>query len=250
MISDTKIPYQDERAVQSLLTFLRDFQPDEVIQIGDLMDYPASCRWSAGTRAELALKVRKDGESAKRIFLAPLRKVYTGSVKVLEGKCLDTQVSALAADGEALHYRNLLDFDGFGIEPVKPIYRFAPGWGATHGHEMKGLNQIADHVIAVKARNVGISIVTGHTRRLALSPETTGLTGDFRTLYNFEVGHLMDPRKAGFLMGRRPASGALGFGLFYIEGLSVTPQAVSIQPNGSFVVEGNTYGARSWVKAA
>ncbi|AEW94022.1 gp52 [Streptantibioticus cattleyicolor NRRL 8057 = DSM 46488] len=80
VISDVQAPFEDKRALRNVLAFIGDYQPDEVIQIGDLVDYPAPSRWSAGTRAEFEGNVIRDSEYTKRNFLAPLREVYSGPV--------------------------------------------------------------------------------------------------------------------------------------------------------------------------
>ncbi|MGJ3559604.1 metallophosphoesterase family protein [Streptomyces sp. INA 01156] len=49
VISDTQMPFEDKRALKNVIDFVGEYQPDEVIQIGDLVDYPTPSRWSAGT---------------------------------------------------------------------------------------------------------------------------------------------------------------------------------------------------------
>ena len=50
IISDTQIPFHDLKATKNLVAFIHQWRPDEVIHIGDLMDYPQPSRWTAGTR--------------------------------------------------------------------------------------------------------------------------------------------------------------------------------------------------------
>ncbi|MEU1176534.1 metallophosphoesterase [Streptomyces sp. NPDC005820] len=248
VISDTQMPYEDKRAMRNVINFIGDYQPDEVIQIGDLVDYPAPSRWTAGTRFEFAGGVRRDSEYAKTNFMAPLRKVYDGSLKILKGnhderpeKYLEKNAPALAADDVHYNFESLLDFDGFGAELAEPYYPFAPGWVAIHGHESPGLNQVAGRTAAMKAKKAGVSLVMGHTHRLAISPESTGFGGKLKTIYGFEVGHLMDVHKAGYLKNG-PANWQRGFGLFYAGKYSATPHAIPVEDDGSFVVEGERFG--------
>ncbi|MFD8088950.1 metallophosphoesterase [Streptomyces malaysiensis] len=248
VISDTQMPFEDKRAMRNVLNFIGDFQPDEVIQIGDLVDYPAPSRWTAGTRYEFAGGVRRDSEYAKRNFMEPLRAVYDGPLKILKGnhderpeKYLEKNAPALAADDVHYRFEALLDFDGFGAELVEPYYKFAPGWVAIHGHESPGLNNVAGRTAASKAKKAGVSLVMGHTHRLAISPESTGFGGKLKTIYGFEVGHLMDVRQAGYLKNG-PANWQRGFGLFYAGKYSAIPQAIPVEDDGSFVVEGERFG--------
>ncbi|MGV9693353.1 metallophosphoesterase [Streptomyces sp. NPDC003444] len=249
VVSDTQIPYEDKRALRNVISFIGEYQPDEVIQIGDLVDYPAPSRWTAGTRYEFAGGVIRDSEYAKRNFSTPLRAVYDGPVKILKGNhderpevYLEKNAPALAAEDVAYRFESLLDFDGFGFKLVEPYYGFAPGWVAIHGHESPGLSQVAGRTAAAKARKAGVSVVMGHTHRLAISPESTGYGGKLKTVYGFEVGHLMDVRQAGYLRNG-PANWQKGFGLFYCGKFGATPHAIPVEPDGSFVVEGERFGS-------
>ncbi|MFJ7329055.1 metallophosphoesterase [Streptomyces cyaneofuscatus] len=248
VISDVQAPYEDKRALKNVIRFIGEYQPDEVIQIGDLVDYPAPSRWSAGTRAEFAGGVLRDSQYAVDNFLAPLNEVFRGPKKILKGnhderpeKYLASRAPALGHEDTAYRMETLLQLDQHGWELVQPYYNFAPGWVAIHGHESPGLNQVAGRTAASKARKAGVSVVMGHTHRLAISPESAGYGGKLRTLYGFEVGHLMDVRKAGYLKGG-PANWQKGFGLFYVGKYNATPHAVPVEDDGSFVVEGRRYG--------
>src|SRR5262245_46363293 len=85
IVSDTQIPYDDLKALKAVVGFMGDYQPDEVIHIGDLMDYPTPVRWTKGTAEEFAQRIKSDSEQAKTRFLAPLREVFDGPVGVHEG---------------------------------------------------------------------------------------------------------------------------------------------------------------------
>lgn len=247
VISDVQAPFEDKRAVRNVIAFIGSFQPDEVVQIGDLVDYPAPSRWTAGTKAEFEGGVLRDSEYTKRNFLEPLRAVYDGPIGVLEGnhderprKYLEKNAPALA-EADYFRFEKLLDFDGFGVKKLQPYYAIAPGWIAIHGHESAGLNQIAGRTAAAKAKKAGTSLVMGHTHRLAVSPESTGYGGKLKTIYGFETGHLMDVRQAKYLRGG-PANWQKGFGLLYAGRFEATPHAIPVADDGSFVVEGERYG--------
>jgi metallophosphoesterase superfamily enzyme len=242
------MPYEDRRAVRNIIAFIGEYQPDTVVQIGDLVDYPAPSRWTAGTRAEFEGGVIRDSHYAQRNFLVPLREVYSGEVLILKGnhderpeKYLAKRAPALAAEDAFYLFENLLDFEGFGVTLIPPYHQVAPGWVAIHGHESPGLNQIAGRTAAAKAKKAGTSLVMGHTHRLAISPETTGYGGKLKTFYGFEVGHLMDVRKAGYLKNG-PANWQRGFGLLYVGDFGATPHAIPVEDDGSFVIEGMRYG--------
>jgi len=50
--SDIQFPFEDRRLVRSFIRFVGEYQPDELVQIGDLMDFPQPSRWSKDTAEE------------------------------------------------------------------------------------------------------------------------------------------------------------------------------------------------------
>ncbi len=101
VIPDTQFPYELTGLVQAVINFIGDYQPDQLVQIGDLMDYPQPSSWSKDTAAEFRGSVLADNHYAKKTFLRPLRKVYDGPFKVFEGNhdCVSTRTRAVTKDG-------------------------------------------------------------------------------------------------------------------------------------------------------
>ncbi|GEB50402.1 metallophosphoesterase [Streptomyces cacaoi] len=251
VISDTQIPYHDGRALKNVLEFIGAYEPDEVFQIGDLVDYPTPSRWNQGTRGEFEQAVMRDSETAKRVFLEPLRKVYDGPLGILEGNhderprvYLAQNAPALAEFSDAFHFSKLLDFDGFGVKHVPSFYKVGPDTVLIHGHEIKGMSQIAGTSAYNHAAKAGVNVVMGHTHRLGVRRHTAGYVGgEPVTRWGFEVGNLMDASKAQYLGVGGVANWQAGFGILYVGQYDVSPVAVDVRKDGSFVVEGDRYGA-------
>jgi predicted phosphodiesterase len=244
IISDTQIPYHDVRAVNGLIRFIHSWQPDSVTHIGDLMDYPQPSTWSRDTRKEYEGSIYVDSEIGKR-FLDSLRKGYDGPIRVIEGNhdlrpahYLNKHAPALVGD-DHFNIENLLDFDSFGIEVVRGFYDFAPGWTMTHGHLGFTLSQIGGRTALLAAEAMGVSVIMGHTHRLGLIGKSMGREGNLTTRWGLEVGHLMDVKKAEYIMtkGGR-ANWQQGFGIAYVDGDNVTPIPVPMHKDGSFYVNG------------
>lgn len=244
VISDTQIPYHDRRALKNVISFIGEYQPTEVIQIGDLMDYPQPSRWNKGTAAEFEGSVFKDSEKGKREFLAPLREVFGGPVKVIEGNhdlrprhYLAKYAPALAESG-AFDLDVLLDFDSFGVELLKDFYDVAPGWVLTHGHVGGiGLRQVAGSTALGAAKKFMRSVIMGHTHRLGMVSHTFGYDGRItRQVTGIEVGNLMDMKGAQYLRGGT-GNWQQGFAVLHINNGRLTPTLVPIT-NGRFTVEG------------
>lgn len=247
VISDTQMPYDERKAVKALIKFIGDCQPDRVIHIGDLMDFPQPGRWTKDTRAEFEGSVFEDCQKAKERFLEPLRAVYDGPIGVHEGNhderprnYLEKYAPALAGDG---HYNieNLLDFDGFGIELLPEFNKIAPGWITTHGHRGQiSLNRIAGNTALNAAKKFDASVIMGHTHRLGILSYSSGYGGVVKkTVTGMEVGHLMDMRKATYLKGGT-GNWQQGFGLVTIDGNHVKAEPVPIN-QGRFTVDGHTW---------
>ncbi|MFD7015917.1 metallophosphoesterase [Streptomyces sp. NPDC059928] len=247
VVSDVQYPLHDARAVRNLWGYIGERQPAEVLIIGDFMNYAAPSRWSKGTRAEFESDVFRESEGG-RALLAELRNVYGGPIKFVIGNhdarpadYLRKYAPALAAS-RAFDIDVLLSFDELGIEVLAPFTEVAPGWVAMHGHELRGLNAIPGRTAASKVRKLDQSVVMGHTHKNAVAPETVGIGRNRRTLFGFEVGHLMDEGKAEYL-SQGVANWQKGWGRLLAGKYSAVPVPVYVERDGSFVVDNVRYGA-------
>ncbi|MGG2462865.1 metallophosphoesterase [Streptomyces sp. RGM 3693] len=247
IVSDVQYPLHDARAVRNLWGYIGERQPAEVLIIGDFMNYAAPSRWSKGTRAEFENDVFRESEGGKAL-LAELREGYSGPIKFVIGNhdsrprdYLLKYAPALAAS-RAFDIDVLLGFEELDIEVLPPFTEVAPGWVAMHGHELRGLNQIPGRTAASKVKKLDRSVVMGHTHKNAVSPETVGVGRHRRTLFGFEVGHLMDESKAEYL-SQGVANWQKGWGRLLVGKYSAVPVPVYVERDGSFVVDGIRYGA-------
>ncbi|ASR77157.1 metallo-phosphoesterase [Mycobacterium phage MyraDee] len=247
IISDTQIPYDDRKALKAVVRFIGDYQPDELIHIGDLMDFPQPSRWNKGTKGEFEGSIFEDAKQAKVRFLEPIREVYDGPFGVHEGnhdlrprEYLAKEAPALAQSG-AFNIETLLDFDGFGIELLPEFYKVAPGWITTHGHRGQiSLSRIAGNTALNAAKKFGVSVVMGHTHRMGVGSHTSGYGGDAnKILTGMEVGNLMNMRLAQYLKGGT-GNWQQGFGLLTVDGQHVKAEPVPIN-RGRFSVDGEVW---------
>ncbi|GAA3536803.1 hypothetical protein GCM10022419_015770 [Nonomuraea rosea] len=251
VISDIQYPYHDKRALKNVINFIGDYQPDRVIQIGDFLDLPSPSRWSQGTIEEYKQVVKSHAKGFIREFSRPLRSVYDLDTEFLIGNhderamvYLSQKAPALAEYAEMFHPAKLLDFDSFGFKVIPPFTKIGPDTVVIHGHEIKGLSQIAGTTAYNHAAKAGANVIMGHTHRLGIRRHTSQyIGGKAIRRWGFEVGNLMDVRKAGYLGAGGVANWQQGFGLLYVGKYDVSPHAIDIFTDGSFVVEGERYGA-------
>lgn len=247
IMPDVQAPYEDKKAVKAFTRFVGDYQPDELVCIGDLADYPQPSRWSKDTAGEFEGSVFKDSEYIKANILAPIRESYAGRFTFIEGNhderprvYLSKYAPALAESG-AFDPATLLDFQQFEIEQTGDFYEFAPGWMMTHGH--KGgirLTQTAGTTALNAARRFVRSVIMGHTHRLATLSHTYGYGAKVtKIVTGVEVGNLMDMRQAGYLKGAT-ANWQQGFSVVTVSGQHVNAEIIQIR-NRKFTVEGVEY---------
>ena len=246
VIPDTHYPIHDKKLTNALIAFIGDIQPDQVIHIGDLMDFPQPSRWTKDTRAEFEGSVYEDAKKAREGFLEPMRAVYDGPIGIHEGNhdertrvYMEKYAPAMALT-DFFDFDKLLRFDEFGIQTLPEFYDVAPGWVTTHGH--RGgirLNQNAGMTALNAARKFGKSVVMGHTHRQGICSHTIGFDGKAETLTGVEVGHMIDTRKVDYLKGGT-GNWQTGFCVLSVDGKHVTPNLVPVT-SGRFIYNGKVY---------
>ncbi|MFB7185223.1 hypothetical protein ACFCZT_07865 [Streptomyces sp. NPDC056230] len=246
VLSDMQIPYHDKRAVRNVLSFIRQTKPDAVASVGDDLDFPMISRWTRGMAGEYAGNMQKHVDAGRRFF-ASLRDVHAGPIDVMRSNHTDRplQYLRLHAPGflgyEELTYPAMLRFKDHGITYRERPWEIAPGWLLAHGDE-GGQNRTPGGTALGLARRWGYSVICGHTHKLGLQHDHATLGGRIiKARYGFEVGNLMNMKEAGYLKAGA-ANWNQGFGLLDVDGKRVTPVPVLIHPNGTFDVDGKTYG--------
>jgi hypothetical protein len=239
VISDLQVPYHDARAVDAVAQAIDDLkQPeDTVITIGDEQDFQTISRWSAGTPLEYEKSIGKDRDATVQILkdLQVQHVIRSNHTDRLFASVM-RRIPGLMGLPE-LEIENFWRLGDLGITYHKEAFKVAPGWVALHGDEA-GLSQIAGTTAQGLAKKVGMSVVCGHTHRLGLQPYTQGVNGNItNTLWGFEVGNLMDMKKALYA---KTHNWQQGIGILYVEGKTVIPAPVPIH-NKSFTIEGVRY---------
>jgi predicted phosphodiesterase len=240
IVSDLQIPYHDPKAVHNLIDFIKRYKPDRVVSIGDEIDLPQVSKWEKGRMGEYAGTIGKDRDATVKI-LEQLR-----VTDVIRSNHTDRLFNYIASYAPGLYgipelqLENFLRLPELGITYWRKPMPIAPNWVAVHGDHGR-ISQVAGQTALKQALQHGKSLVCGHTHRLGLSSVTEasgGIVG--RIVTGLEVGNLMDFKKAHYTHGS--ANWQQGFGLLYVDGKNVTPVAVPVAKDGSFIVEGKRYG--------
>jgi len=238
-ISDLQVPFHDRRAVDAVAQCISDIKTDEdiVVTVGDEMDMQTISRWSQGTALEWERSIGKDRDATVQVLrdLQVQHVIRSNHTDRLYNQVMRRLPGLLGLP--EIELKNFLRLPELGITFHEEAFNVAPGWVVMHGDEA-GVSQIAGQTGQGLSKKVGLSVLCGHTHRLGLQPYTQSVNGRAtRTLYGFEVGNLMDMKKATYA---KTHNWQQGFGLLYIEGSTVTPCPIPIEKK-SFVVEGVQY---------
>lgn len=235
-VSDLQVPYHHPKAVTSLARFIKDYRPDDVICVGDEIDFPQISRWHKGRKLEYEGKVHQHRDVADRLLTElGVRHVMRSN----HGDRLESYLTTYApafADDPDFKYERYMRYDDLGITFHRQMWEFAPGWLLAHGDE-GGLSSEPGKTALGLVRGTGKSVFCGHTHRAGLQPLTEAYSGRYgRTRYGLEGGCLMNLKDAKYLK-TGGANWQMAFTVFFIDGNRVSPHLVFINPDGSFMWE-------------
>lgn len=245
VLSDMQVPYHDPRAVKAVMNFVADYQPDELFCVGDEADSPEPSRWNKGMAGEFEGTLQKGLDKTTSImvgFKEALGDKPFHTMRSNHGDRVENYVKRYApalASLRDLEYSKLLRYRENEITYHDKFYQFTPGWVLAHGDEGRANKQPGGTALTL-AKQIGASVICGHTHKQGIQHEHTGFGGNIKNrLYGVEVGHLMDLPQAHYL-GQTGANWQQGFTILYTRRGNVTP--VNVPINGrSFVVEGEVY---------
>lgn len=250
-ISDMQVPSHDYPAISAVTEFIADFEPDKLFVVGDEYDAPGTGRWKKGLAGEFLDNLQEGLDETNKILGAFRTVLGEGKEFVIQRSnhtdrikmYIDRYAPALSSL-RRLDYSELLGLKDLDIRFSNEITDVAPGWCMAHGDE-SGLNRTSGGTALGLARRIGKSVICGHSHSLGLQHDNAAYNGKIsRNLYGFEVGHLMDLKKAdsaaGGYLKYGGANWQAGFGILYVHEDSAHPVPVPII-NNSFVVEGQRY---------
>ena len=247
VIPDMQIPYHDLTAINNLIEFVSDFDPDHLVNVGDDVDSPETARWNKGYATEYAGTLQEGFDQARMIHAAFRDAIGDKPYFVSRSNHGDRTAAYIKRYAPALSGLRSLDlaalvgYKELGIHYKTEPFLVAPDWVCAHGDE-GSLSPIAGRTAGLLAAKWGVSVVCGHSHRAGIQPTSYGFGGVVhRTVYGMEVGHMMSMKAAHYLKGGH-GNWQQAFGILYVHGVRVTPVLIPIHSDGSFVVEGVQYG--------
>jgi predicted phosphodiesterase len=234
VLSDLQIPYHDPLAVKAAISFIKAERPDELWCVGDELDAPEPSRWNKGMAGEYAPTLQDSIDEVYNLmydFRTALgwrkpfiiqRSNHTDRIQTYIRKYAPAFGSL-----ESLKIEELLGYSSLKIQYLHRFKELMPGWVMAHGDEGRSV-QVPGSTAMNLAKKLGKSVVCGHTHKLGLQHETTGLYGRNKTIYGLEVGHLMDIKQASYLTSGI-ANWHQGMGMLIETNSRVIPYAIPIQ---------------------
>lgn len=247
LFGDHHAPHHDKKLHEAVVAWIEDFQPDEGIILGDLLDLDQVSRYR--NQPEWTKTVQETVDSGYEILVNYRHASPTTSWQMLGGNHEDRlrntlldqvrdiyNVRRAQADGEypVMSVPYLLRLDELGIDWIDPNGEYAHGQiklsselAARHGWLVKK-GAGASALASIEA--LRHSIIIGHTHRQSIVHHTThSIDGEPKSLLGCEAGTLAEIR------------GGLGYAVSpdWINGFAVA----TIWPDGTFHVELATYAS-------
>jgi metallophosphoesterase superfamily enzyme len=236
ILPDLQVPYHDRKFVSVMAQFIDDFKPDEIGQIGDLMDQPQPSRWNKGMAGEYEDTLQKDIDTTKNIVdVLRINWVVMGN----HDERIESYVARYAPALRSLHalrFEELLGLEARGVTLYREPFEVAPGWIAAHGHEGTH-SSVSGRTAYGLARRFDRSVVCGHTHRAGIVSESVGLGKKRRTLTGLEVGHGMDEKYATYV---KSPNWQKAFGILHVEGKHTQAELIPVH-NNRFIYQGKVY---------
>ena len=245
VVSDLQVPYHSESAVSALIKLVKREKFDRVLVVGDELDMQAQSKWAKGTHLEFEGQLDQDRKTCQNI-LWELGPVWGIPMDITRSNHTDRLYHTLLRGAPSLiglpelEYDKFMDFASMGIKFHKKPLEFLKNYYLVHGDE-GSMNSNPGGTALGLARKFGASVLCGHTHRLGLQAYSSGLKGQYQTLWGFEVGNLMEKKKASYLKAGA-ANWQMGFGIIEVHGKAVTNIPVPVNPDGSFTIYGKMYG--------
>ena len=201
--------------------------------MGDELDAPEPSRWNKGMAGEYAPTLQdsidltynimadfRDALGRNKPFIIQ-RSNHTDRIQTYIRKYAPAFGSL-----DSLKIEELLGYDSLNIQYLHKFKELLPGWIMAHGDEGRAIQTPGSTAMNL-ARKLGKSVVCGHTHKLGVQHETTGLYGKNKTIYGLEVGNLMDIKQASYLSSG-VANWQHGIGILVQKGRQVVPYAVPV----------------------
>lgn len=248
VVPDIQYPYHDGLALKKLLRVIEDVKPDQVVQIGDGIDFPQVSQWSVGTAGAYSDTLQEHVKGYRKDFLQAVAERAPGAkLRWLEGNH-DLRITSFVkkyapalASLDALSIPFLFSLDELGWSYEKGPINIGTNTFAIHGHEAPGYASTLSAWDTKFSKRYGShrSYVFGHTHQPGLVTRAFGFDGKVDSRFTMNVGSIMDPVAATYVADGS-VSWTMSFGILRDDGKRMYPELVVMTDRG-FFYEGRKY---------
>lgn len=248
IVPDIQYPYHDALMLKKLISVAEYMQPDQIVLIGDAIDFPQVSRWSKGRKGEHDGTLQSHIDGFLRALVEPVRQVVPRAVMVwLEGnhdaRLKDYVEGNAPAAGplRALEMKSLFELDKYAVDYVRGPWRLGANTYAIHGHESGGYCASANawDVKFTKRYGSDKNFIFGHTHQPFIIHRAFGYEGKVSPRFTMNVGSIMDPVQASYVKDGA-VSWVMSFGVLRDDGKRVYPELVTAVDRG-FYFEGKKW---------
>jgi predicted phosphodiesterase len=236
IVPDVQYPYHDAVVLQKIISVVRDRQPDQIIQIGDGIDFPQVSQWSKGTAGEYADTLQEHIDGYRRDLLVPLREAAPDADIVwIEGnhdlrlRDFVRKYAAPLSPLRALEVESLFALNNLDVRYERGPLRIATNTLVVHGHESGGYCASAAAWDAKFQKRYGSdkNVIFGHTHQPFLLTRAFGYSGKVSPRFTMNAGSIMDPVAATYVKDGA-VSWQQSFAWLEDDGKRVWPELVTL----------------------
>lgn len=248
ILPDIQYPYHDKVALDKLIRVAADFQPDQIVQIGDGIDFPQVSQWSKGTAGEYADTLQSHIDGFRSSVLEPMREAAPkAAITWIEGnhdlrvRDFVKKYAAPLGPLRALEMPALFGLDDLSVNYERGPFRIGTNTYAIHGHESGGYSAspTAWDVKFGKRYGTDKNFVFGHTHQPFLITRAYGYDGKVTPRFTLNAGSIMDPVSASYVKDGA-VNWVMSFALLRDDGKRVWPELVTMVDR-LFYVSGRRY---------
>jgi predicted phosphodiesterase len=248
ILPDIQYPYHDALMLKKLVQVAKDIQPDQILQIGDGIDFPQVSQWSKGNAGEYTADLQNHVDGFREDVLVPLRETAPlADIVWLEGnhdlriRDFIKRYAAPLGVLRALELPSLFELEALDIKYERGPLRIATNTLAIHGHESGGYSATPSAWNTKFANRYGSnhSFVFGHTHQPFIIHRAFGYNGKVSPRFTMNAGSIMDPVAASYVKDGA-VSWVMSFAVLRDDGKRVWPELITATDRG-FWFNGNKY---------
>lgn len=249
IVPDIQYPYHDALMLKKVISVAKDIKPDQIVLIGDAIDFPQVSQWSKGTSGEYAETLQKDIDGFIAEVLSPIRTAAPSNTDILwvEGnhdlriRDFIKRYAFPLTTLRALEVPALFELEKLSVSYVHGPVRIATNTYAIHGHEAGGYSSTPSAWDLKYTKRYGSdkNFVFGHTHQPFLITRGYGMNGKITPRFTMNVGSLMDPTHAHYVKdGAVPWT--MSFAILRDDGKRVYPELITAYDRGFYL------GGKKW----